>query len=588
LLSFKAISQDEMSQEIDKLQSGDLETKESVVPQDPTESASQVEEELDKEMKPNKPSASPTVKSETEELQPEDNAQEEIQETPAPEVEEAPKAAQKAKPAPAPAPENNEETLQPVEEDVVHKEEPVEPPPAETLPAEEPTQPAVAENQEESVPDDFEQRINRIYNKFYAEATSDTAWTQIAGEKINETYTIQPGDTLWDISETFFGNGHYWPKVWQMNDDITNPHLISPGYVLRFTPGKIDAAPQVNISQNGTPPATTPAPGAAANEPKTAKMEAVPVIPPPEKKYVPVLKNLPPSLPYISGPKFTGFDRDGFSQEVKKPQIEEARVFLSSYLSEEEPDRLGKVVETDDEDIERGMLYDNVYIRFDDPVNIGDRFLTYHLGDKIYDFNGHGMGKPIVLEGEIQITQQVNDKKNVYQAKVLRNVNFVQVGSYVMKGRLVEGNTAMTNDTASVSAEIVGGDFDNDRRFTAAEEEVFLNKGANAGIKEGQIFEVYKNMEARKDSTYIRNLKDKVARIKIIKTTPERSTGIIIGSSQEVRSGDFIGAKEVARNDEIKDFDFDAAQENSNQNSDEMDNSDQSGQDSDSQDDLNL
>ena len=37
---------------------------------------------------------------------------------------------------------------------------------------------------------------------------SDTQWNEIAGPRSTETYEIQRGDNLWDISKRLFGN-HY-------------------------------------------------------------------------------------------------------------------------------------------------------------------------------------------------------------------------------------------------------------------------------------------------------------------------------------------------------------------------------------------
>ena len=45
------------------------------------------------------------------------------------------------------------------------------------------------------------------------------------------THTVEKGDTLWDICEKYYGNEELWPKLWQMNPFITNPHLLKPGDV---------------------------------------------------------------------------------------------------------------------------------------------------------------------------------------------------------------------------------------------------------------------------------------------------------------------------------------------------------------------
>ena len=47
-------------------------------------------------------------------------------------------------------------------------------------------------------------------------------------------YTVQNGDTLWDISEHFYDSPWVWPDLWERNQKIVNPHWINPGERIRL------------------------------------------------------------------------------------------------------------------------------------------------------------------------------------------------------------------------------------------------------------------------------------------------------------------------------------------------------------------
>lgn len=48
-------------------------------------------------------------------------------------------------------------------------------------------------------------------------------------------YTVQSGDTLWDISAKFLQSPWLWPQLWDANQALDDPNLIYPGDKLKLT-----------------------------------------------------------------------------------------------------------------------------------------------------------------------------------------------------------------------------------------------------------------------------------------------------------------------------------------------------------------
>ncbi|MBT3722277.1 MAG: LysM peptidoglycan-binding domain-containing protein, partial [Gammaproteobacteria bacterium] len=64
-----------------------------------------------------------------------------------------------------------------------------------------------------------------------------------------ETYIVQKGDTLWDISSHFLRDPWFWPEIWYKNPQVNNPHLIYPGDELAII--YVGGVKRIQLSRRG-------------------------------------------------------------------------------------------------------------------------------------------------------------------------------------------------------------------------------------------------------------------------------------------------------------------------------------------------
>jgi hypothetical protein len=375
-----------------------------------------------------------------------------------------------------------------------------------------------------------EKKFFNIYKKFNALPTNVEAWDQVVGTRSSEAYKVQKGDTLWDLSQTFFGDPNYWPKIWSINkDEVLNPHQVNPNMTIRFFPGSVSEAPTLGILTNEK-----------VNEPYQEPQSLAVVNPAQSNEFVrgsqvpdvrPVGK-IPSSLPIY---RMGQVHKAPIKYEMQSLPIDEGlRESPIQYMMLDEPPKpVGWVAETEFGTRSAG---DFQYI-FVELADGSPRILTVFKEKERF-----GGGSLLEIQGEIQVIDRVSERRNLYRALVRKAVNMVQVGSDLREGpmqrfSLLDGQTLKP----SAPVKILSGIYGDRISVYGLNSYVFMNSGSAQGIEIGRTLPIYKNQSIRVRYTGIETLPDQIGKVKVISVGKNFSTGIVTASTDVIRRGDWAG-----------------------------------------------
>jgi hypothetical protein len=174
-----------------------------------------------------------------------------------------------------------------------------------------------------------------------------------------DLHVVRKGDTLWDISSFYFSDPWQWPKVWSYNPQITNPHWIYPGDLVRLLPRGMFAEQPTGPKE----------PEGGGNEVK-----------PPD--------NLPPPAKSSSvGLKQTAF--------VEKSELDKS---IAVDGSVDEKELLG--------------IGDSVYLSYpaNNPPKVGQRYSIYKPDNSVKS-GGKSVGAYVRILGALEIVSVKQDKR---------------------------------------------------------------------------------------------------------------------------------------------------------------------------------
>ena len=255
-------------------------------------------------------------------------------------------------------------------------------------------------------------------------------------------YTVQKGDTLWDLSRKFSDTPWQWPEMWKENDQIANPHRIYPGerirlYRRRGVGGHGDASNQIG----------------GANQGLTDKPE------------------LNEKLHY----EYTAIDRIGFIR--KEPVLSRGTLFK---------------VEGRRAMISAGDL---VYIkpRPNFSLSPGDRYTLYRTLKPIMDRNtDEFIGIQHYLTGAVEI---VIKRPDFVLGRIIASYRPIKLGDLLMPYHRRVPQISINQSPPGLEGTII--DSEEHQAIFGENAIAFIDKGRSAGVETGQLYWIFKQDKYR-------------------------------------------------------------------------------------------
>jgi hypothetical protein len=279
-------------------------------------------------------------------------------------------------------------------------------------------------------------------------------------------YTVQKGDTLWDLSRKFSDTPWQWPEMWKENDQIANPHRIYPGERIRLYrrlgAGGFDEAADGGHGKaavGGDGEAADGGNGEAANGTSGADKGL---------KDNPVLNKL---LHF----EFTSIDRVGFIR--KEPVLAHGTIFKVE-------GRKG-MISTDD------LIY--IRPRSNFSLTPGNKYTLYRTLKPIKDRKTHKfIGIQHYFTGAVEI---IIKRPEFVLGRVIGAYRPIKIGDLLMPYKNRIPRVAMNPSPPGLEGSIIESE---EHMGIFGENEIaFIDKGRSAGVEPGQFYWIFKQEKYR-------------------------------------------------------------------------------------------
>lgn len=314
-------------------------------------------------------------------------------------------------------------------------------------------------------------------------------------------YTVQKGDTLWDISERFLKSPWKWPALWQRNANrvpILNPHLIYPGQRLLIYPDR------GIIATEPLPPSPAPQP----------RVEATPPPPPPSE----------------------GFEESAL--EARRKTINYSPINRVGFIRRQPVAPQGVIFKVQGDAKQMIHERDTVYIRptGETPLVVGRNYTIYKTEGPVRDpKSNQRVGYQHILTGQLEITRIEPE----YAIGVIRSsYRTIRVDQKLMPYHELSPEIPLTESVPGLRGSIVSSE--EGGRLLGAGTVVFIDRGEQSGVAPGQRYNIIYQEITKPDP----NSSERVALLPVIlgevivlRAEPTTATVVLTNSKKDVYPG---------------------------------------------------
>lgn len=313
----------------------------------------------------------------------------------------------------------------------------------------------------------------------------------------SDYHVVDDGDTLWELSGSYYGDTYEWPRMWSYNAHITNPHWIYPGDIV-YLRGATGAQPG-QAQSAGQALAAAPSGGLYLPVGGYILNEEVP--------YVGRIRGSRKGASMLSefDTAWVGFGDDAYSEDERN----------------------------DLSDAERAKLQQG------NSVQVGDRFSIVREAGSVENDDGKAIGYKYLVVGVAQVTK--TSEEHFDEIDIVQSWQEIYRGDmlipYERQLKVVKQTAATTDGVAKVVDTLRPGSIFGEQNY------VFINRGAEDGVRSGNRFFAYQRFEGLHLDAVDSALDEKipwsrVGQMMVIDVRENFSTALIIDSSREIAVGD--------------------------------------------------